>query len=439
MKRFRESAIAVLVSIIGALLLAPTVQATPPPPNGRLLTGHVIAAKPGPGVLDIMHKGYSLTKGRMFGHVAGNTLLNAQNSPLNDPYAPIVNGVNDPSAGCYSGQGDCFTSGSYFGAGPVMQMQRHIYLVWYGNWQGNSALEIIPRFLMALNKSPYESILQTYSYAAHGQGISNSIVLAGQTFDDYSLGQNLSDANIQTIVQNAITEGRLPLDENGIYFVLTSPDVMESSSGNLANGGFCTAYCGWHTDGLNMQGVDVKYAFVGDGEACASATAESYGSWPGSCIAMSSYTSNTNYVWNSPNGNPGADGMVSVIAHESEEAATDPEVGTGNYGYFGEDWFANTGYENGDQCAWHFGAKSGNMYTTANGSYANMYLDGNNYLIQKNVVIPDLSGYSDYGVFENTINGPQPANWWNWYTSPPGTPAVGGTADYCGLSKPSYL
>ncbi len=425
-----------LALTFGALFFSSSARATPPPPSGRILTGHVMA-KPGPNVLVIMPKGYSLTKGHTFGHVASNTLLNAQNSPLDDPYAPIVNGVNDPSTGCYSGQGDCYTRGSYFGAGPVMQMQRHIYLIWYGNWQGNSALDIIPRFIMALNRSPYESILQTYRYAVNGRGISNSIVLSGQTFDDYSLGQDLSDANIQTIVQDAISEGRLPLDGNGIYFVLTSPDVMESSSGNLANGGFCTAYCGWHTDGLNMHGMDVKYAFVGDGEACASATAESYGSWPGACIAMSSYTSNSSYVWNSPNGNPGADGMVSVIAHESEEAATDPEVGTGNFGYFGEDWFLGAGYENGDQCAWHFGARSGNMYAAANGSFANMYLHGNNYLIQKDVVIPDLAGYSDYGVFESTMFGSLPTNWWNWYWF--GGAAAGGTVDYCGLSKPSYL
>ncbi|MDA8255150.1 MAG: hypothetical protein M0Z99_05860 [Betaproteobacteria bacterium] len=436
MERFRESAFAVLVSIIGALLLAPTVQATPPPSNGRILTGHVMV-KPGPNVLGIMPKGYSLTKGHVFGRVAGNTMLDAQNSPLNDPYAPLVNGADAAVPACFSGQGDCYTSGSYFGPGPVMQMQRHIYLVWYGNWQGNSALNIIPRFIMQLDRSPYESILQTYSYAAHGQGISNSIVLGGQTFDDYSLGQSLSDANIQTIVQNAITEGRLPLDENGIYFVLTSPDVMESSNGNLANGGFCTAYCGWHTDGLNMQGVDVKYAFVGDGEACASATAESYGSWPGACIAMQSYQSSSSYVWNSPNGNPGADGMVSVIAHESEEAASDPQVGTGSYGFFGYDWFDGQGYENGDQCAWRFGGNTGNLYVTANSSYANMFLGGSNYLIQKNAVLVDLSGYSDYGVFENTMFGSLPTNWWNWYWF--GASAVGGTADYCGLSVPSYL
>ncbi|THD07762.1 hypothetical protein [Metallibacterium scheffleri] len=427
---------AMLAIAFAGILAVPQVQAALPPAANQQF-GHKIFSHPnGPDVLDIMPKGYSLTKGHTFGRVAGNSLINAQTSPLNDPYAPIVNGLNAWASSACGGLGsDCYTTGNYFPLGPVMQSQRHIYLIWYGNWQGNSALSIIPQFVQSLNMSPYERILGTYK--VNNRAIMPSITLAGQTFDDYSLGQDLSDANIQTIVQDAITEGRLPLDNNGIYFVLTSSDVMESSNGNLAQGGFCTKYCGWHTDGLNMHGVDVKYAFVGDGQACASATAESYGSWPGSCIAMKSFQSYSNYVWNSPNNNPGADGMVSVIAHESEEATSDPEVGTGNLAFYGYDWWDGNGYENGDQCAWRFGAASGNMFATPNGSLANMSLQGYRYLIQKNVVIVDPQGNADYGMLETTAYGTNPTNWYNWYYF--GMPAVGGTADYCGLSPPTYL
>ena len=38
--------------------------------------------------------------------------------------------------------------------------------------------------------------------------------------------------------------------------------------------------------------------------------------------------------------------MVSVIAHELEEAATDPDLNA---------WYDNRGYENADKCAWTFG------------------------------------------------------------------------------------
>ena len=57
----------------------------------------------------------------------------------------------------------------------------------------------------------------------------------------------------------------------------------------------------------------------------------------------------------SPNGNAGADGMASIIAHELEEAATDPDLNA---------WYDATGAENADKCAWTFGTE----YTAANGS-----------------------------------------------------------------------
>src|SRR5437667_288031 len=81
-------------------------------------------------------------------------------------------------------------------------------------------------------------------------------------------GAILNDAGIQTIVSAAITSGRLPKDTSGVYFVLTSADVNETS-------GFCTQYCGWHTSGF-ISGSDIKYSFVGNGNRC-----------PSSCTAQS--------------------------------------------------------------------------------------------------------------------------------------------------------
>jgi hypothetical protein len=75
----------------------------------------------------------------------------------------------------------------------------------------------------------------------------------------------------------------------------------------------------------------------------------------------------------SPNGNPAGDAMISVIAHELEEAVTDPDLNA---------WFDSRGYENADKCAWTFGS----TYTVANGSIANMKLGGLDFLIQRNWV-----------------------------------------------------
>jgi hypothetical protein len=305
---------------------------------------------------------------------------------------------------------------------------RHIYIIWYGNWTSNTATTIIPQFINALDYSPYESIMTTYTY--NGEPVSPGIFVAGQYTAPLTFGTNISDADVKTIVQDAIQVGAFPVDPNGIYLVLTAANVAESSSGNPASGGMCTAYCGWHSDGLYFGSSDIKYAFIGNGESCGNGTfAGQYapGSWPGSCIAMKGPG-----VWNSPNGNPGADGMVSVIAHETEEAATDPEVsGSIPSGYIGYDFFAGNGYEDGDQCAWRFGASSDNMFMS-NGSYANLVLAGRTYLVQKNVVLVSATGYSNYGTMLPSTYGVLPTNWTAWYFN--NAKPVGGSADYCGLS-----
>jgi hypothetical protein len=75
----------------------------------------------------------------------------------------------------------------------------------------------------------------------------------------------------------------------------------------------------------------------------------------------------------SPNNNPGADGMASIIAHELQEATTDPDLNA---------WYDRRGYENADKCAWTFGK----TYTASNGALYNVTLGNNAYLIQQNWV-----------------------------------------------------
>jgi hypothetical protein len=235
------------------------------------------------------------------------------------------------------------SNGIDYHGGPVMNTGVNAYVIWYGNWSGNTATTILPGLLNSIGGSSYYNINTTYYDGLH-RIVPNKVTLVAQTNDAYSQGStNLSDTQIASIVSGAINSGHLPNDSNGVYFVLTSVDVTKS--------GFLTSYCGWHTHG-SLGGTDIKYAFIGN---------------PGSNSACSVQTSV------SPNGNPGADAMASVIAHELEESATDPDLNA---------WYDRRGYENADKCAWTFGT----TYKVGNGSQANMSLGGRDFLIQRNWV-----------------------------------------------------
>jgi hypothetical protein len=227
--------------------------------------------------------------------------------------------------------------------GPVLNNASgvNVYLIWYGNWAGNTATTIVPEFLNHLGGSPYWGINTSY-YDSTGTHVQNKVTLAGQTVDSYSHGTRLNDAAVADVVKRAVTTHALPKDQNALYFVLTSKDVNETS-------GFCLLYCGWHNH-ATAAGGDYKYSFVGDAARCLS-----------SCAIQST----------SPNNNPGADGMLSVIAHELEETVTDPDLNA---------WTFSNGQENGDACSCTFGTE----YTAPNGTRANMNLNGFDYLIQQN-------------------------------------------------------
>lgn len=230
---------------------------------------------------------------------------------------------------------------SYHG-GPVMTSTKNIYYIWYGTWSTN-AKSILTNLAQTEGGSPYFNINTTY-HNGSGTPVSNSISYQTSTTNNYLQGKSLSDSAIKTIVSNAISSGALPKDTNGIYFVLTASDVNETS-------GFCTQYCGWHTHGT-ISGSDIKYAFIGNPARCLS-----------SCAAQST----------SPNGDAGADGAASILAHEMEEAATDPDLNA---------WYDSRGEENADKCAWTFGTE----HTASNGSKYNVTFGSRQYLIQRNWV-----------------------------------------------------
>jgi len=228
--------------------------------------------------------------------------------------------------------------------GPVLTAAANVYFVWYGNWGANAAGQtVLSDFTKALGGSPYFGINTTYTDALKVP-VTNALTLAGATNDAYSQGTVLTDNGVRNVVSTAIALNRLPKDANGIYVVLSSADVKESS-------GFVTRYCGWHAHAL-IATTDIKFAFVGDPTTQGLAN----------CSPQPKL---------SPNAAPGADAMVSVLAHEIEEAVTDPDLNA---------WYDAAGSENADKCAWTYGT----TYKTTNGALANMKLGTRDYLVQQN-------------------------------------------------------
>ena len=237
-----------------------------------------------------------------------------------------------------------FTTGNQisYNGGPILLGTTHIYYIWYGSWD-SSSIGILSNLASHIGGSSYFNINTGY-FDGNGASVSNSVSFAGSANDSYSRGSNLSDNDIWLVVTNALSHGTLPIDSNGVYFVLTSGDVRAS--------GFPSSLCGWHSQ-QTYNSANIQYAFVGNPDpsgldGCAEQTA-------------------------SPNANPGADAMASTIAHELEESVTDPALNA---------WYDSSGNEVADKCAWTFGS----TYGASGNSKANMQLGGKDYLIQQDWV-----------------------------------------------------
>jgi hypothetical protein len=232
--------------------------------------------------------------------------------------------------------------------GPVMAHGANVYFIWYGNWTGTTALStqnILTYFVQNVGGSPLSDILTTY-YDRYGNRIRPYINYRASVYDYYSQGKSLSDATVRAAVVDAISSHSLPADENGIYFVMPSSDVSENSGA-----------CGWHHQAV-AGGIDLKYAWVGS-QHC-------LGFLPAVNLSVS------------PNGNPIADEMASILAHEIFEAITDPHLAQAYIDTSTTDSAGNHP-EMADKCS-----DFGTTFTViSNGSQANVLLGSKYFLIQR--------------------------------------------------------
>jgi hypothetical protein len=79
-------------------------------------------------------------------------------------------------------------------------------------------------------------------------------------------------------------------------------------------------------------------------------------------------------VIETPNNNPDAATEISPPSHEVNELITNPD----NNGVTASGWFDVAGFENGDECAFIFGAVQGTP-----GQFFNQVINGHQYLTQE--------------------------------------------------------
>jgi hypothetical protein len=275
--------------------------------------------------------------------------------------APIINRMRGASPNVAAST--AVDNGIQYHGGQILDDANGVnaYFIRYGDWSKDTAAQkVLVNFITHIGGSSYFNVNTTYYSLAPGPNgkpavkdrVINAVHYMGSTTDSYSYGSTIDDNALANIVGNAVTDGRLPLDINGVYFVLTSADVMEAS-------GFCTAYCAFHGYASSPDGtINLPTAFVGNAEL----------QCPNFCI------------WDDQtplSGNLGADGMANMMAHELEESVTDP---------FGDAWWVTgTGNENGDQCLFTFPGPF-HSGSASDPQPPDMKFGGIPYLIQENWV-----------------------------------------------------
>jgi hypothetical protein len=240
-------------------------------------------------------------------------------------------------------------------SGPVMQGVSNVYMIWYGNWAGSIAPNILTDLVLNIGSSPYFNINTLYP-DANGNTPLGAVIYSGTVYDPYSHGAELTPSDMQSVVRDWIVSGGLPVDSAGIYVIFASADVSDATT----DGNFCTRPIpSPHHGSFNLNGATLKYGFVGNGDRCPSR-------------APWFFEPNGNRL-PTPNGNFGADVMASTLAHLLSVTITNPT---------GSAWYDRYGFENAAKCFGSFGQ----TYITPGGGPANVRLGQRDFMIQQNWV-----------------------------------------------------
>jgi hypothetical protein len=153
----------------------------------------------------------------------------------------------------------------------------------------------------------------------------------------------LSDAQLQQEIANVANAQGWPRNPTTLFFIFTPKGV-----GSCYSSSSCafSQYCAYHSH-------------FGSGS-----TVTLYANQPYTDTVSSACDAGDH-----PNGDE-ADPTINVVSHEHNEAITD---------MLGNAWYDLVGYENGDKCAWNFGAQLGG----GTGTHYNQLINGHPYELQQ--------------------------------------------------------
>jgi hypothetical protein len=199
-------------------------------------------------------------------------------------------------------------------------------------------------------------ILDSTAYPAAGCTTSVGPVYA----DNSGYSTCLDDQQVQNEINAQVTARGLKRNLGHMY-VMFLPKHVESCfyAGNpvdqacTLNASPSAAYCAYHSE-FNSNTVYANMPFPIYSSVI-----------PFTCGSEATLPTNE-----SPNGNTDADVEISPLSHEISEAMSDPDTTTG--------WFDSSGYENGDECAYQYGATAGTA-----GALYNQTVNGHHYLTQE--------------------------------------------------------
>jgi hypothetical protein len=210
-----------------------------------------------------------------------------------------------------AGRGGRLAGNMIYHGGKIMPTAAVTAIFWGPSWSTSAGDKIsgIDSFYKGFNGSNYAATSDEYTdTVSPGHQVTAATSYAGHLIDPSTASGGASTSVILTEVAKEITNP----DPNGYYPVYT--DVPRGRAG----------YCAWHSSGP-VNGVTVQFAFFFrlDGDS---------GCDPADTSGQHSQ---------------GLAALGNVSAHELSEARSDPVLNA---------WYDSQGAENGDKCAWTFGA-----------------------------------------------------------------------------------